>query len=611
MVGGMREISNPLGVIDDLFAANAKVSSSNPEAMPPREWHEKNHFEQALQLQDEENFSKIPSLNDVELVESLPPFSLVRYRCLVQDVFEPEVYAAFLLESSTCGEQTRLVTLKYRETYQAEAGAELKDLGNAALGTRGVYYCVPLPGEAAWANSSPAQPCVAQGSGMKRPRPHEDVDMEGDSVGAITIAPTRQKCAPAPSAQVGKNSDTFGLNFPLPWEEQKRGTSCIVKLYDTDEDCLKLCETVEVVGVLCVDPAMANFGDVPAWTPFRDARNPSTAMVPRLHGLCVRKLPCYHPMFPFTPQWLSEERLACAFQRRLAAHGAAAARTAAISLLQEAVGDKVAVEYLLALLASRVYGNANGMPLGQWSLNIRGADTSDASLLFQALQELVPRAVCLPVTVETLNAERWPPQKDFDANRLLAGRLQLSAGTLLMLDETQMQEGKVTEDGVKALQAIQTMVSSQTLLCDFMQYNVRIPVEVKSLVVSKGTSVLKAADVILPLCSETPFKSSYQANQTPRSLDASRFLLGLITRQTRQVRLPECVVAALSEDYVKLRERFEEVGQSIIHFWMSLARGICLSHGEDELSLVRWRSIFELEKQRLQRLVDAGLLQLR
>jgi len=45
-----------------------------------------------------------------------------------------------------------------------------------------------------------------------------------------------------------------------------------------------------------------------------DARQPSTALVPRLHAISVRKLPFFHPLVPFSPDWLTEARLAAAYQ---------------------------------------------------------------------------------------------------------------------------------------------------------------------------------------------------------------------------------------------------------------------------------------------------------
>ncbi|CAE8699694.1 unnamed protein product, partial [Polarella glacialis] len=278
----------------------------------------------------------------------------------------------------------------------------------------------------------------------KRPRQDEDIDMalppppaapaedgalpaqrrqRGSSDGALEVAPEK--------GQGPKNSDEFGLNFPLHWEEQRgsgSSTACIVKLYDDNAETLKVCEVVEILGVLCVDPELANLGQALVVGPFADARNPSTALVPRLHGLIVRRLPFYNPLLPFTPQWLSEARLASAFQRRLAAPGAlAAARGVAISLLTRGLGgDALAAEYVLMLLASRVFARHGDMGLGRWSMNVTrwpeagAARPAQVAALVEAVSELVPRAVHLPVTAESLSSGRWRPSKDFDANRLVS-----------------------------------------------------------------------------------------------------------------------------------------------------------------------------------------------
>ena len=53
-------------------------------------------------------------------------------------------------------------------------------------------------------------------------------------------------------------------------------------------------------------------------------------------------------MLPFTAKWLTEARLASAYQRRLEAPGVlAAARAAALGLLERALGqDTLAAEYV-------------------------------------------------------------------------------------------------------------------------------------------------------------------------------------------------------------------------------------------------------------------------
>lgn len=608
--GTVREISNPLGVIDELFAHERNYAKDQNQ-LPPGKWNEKAHFLRSLQLADEENFAKIPCLNDVAVVEDIAPFTLVRYRCLVQDIFEPEMYNMFLLEKD--GASQRLVTTKYRESYFSE-GKDLQEVGRGGLSSRGAYYCVPLPGETAWSRAtSKQQISKVVVSSTKRGR-DEDVDMEGpnETQHGETEMPSRPQQrskidAPVPKPSQGiQNADSFGLNLPLPWESQK-SRPCIVKLYDEDADSLKVCETVEILGILCIDPSLANLGEQVATSwPFPDARSPSTALVPRLHGLMVRRLPFYHPLFPFSPDWLSEARLASAFQRRLAGPGAvAAAREAAIKSLQKSLGgDEVAAEYVLALLASRVYGHINGTSLGHWSLNLSHWPSQlPVSSLFDAVSDLAPLAVHLEVTAGTLSAGQWKPKKDFEANRLVAGRLQLAPGTFVLLDESEMQPGDVNDNGVRALQAISSLVSDQQLPCDFSTYDVKIPLELKCLFASKGVSILKLADVVLPL------RANAAQSVDSIGLDAARFLLGLITRQTKPFRMPEDVATAFSQDFAQLRQEFREIEQRTVYVWSFLARAICFTHGEEELTIERWRSVLALERERLKRCAEAGILQ--
>merc|ERR1719162_2964568 len=96
MAGQMEELARPLAVIDGLFAQHAAGRASGTRLAS--EWGERDHFARALGLDDEEQLARIPCLNDVSFAYTIPPFCLVRYRGFVQDVFEPEVYAAVFEE---------------------------------------------------------------------------------------------------------------------------------------------------------------------------------------------------------------------------------------------------------------------------------------------------------------------------------------------------------------------------------------------------------------------------------------------------------------------------------------------------------------------------------
>jgi len=409
-----------------------------------------------------------------------------------------------------------------------------------------------------------------------------------------------------------RSADEFGLNFPLPSEEKHgsgASTPCMVKLYDADAEAVRMCDCVEIVGVLCINPEIADFDPTPLCDagPGRDARHPSTALVPRIHAILMRKLPFQHPMFPFSQAWLTEARLAAECQRQFGAPGAlAAAREAAIrQLLPGLGGDALAAEYALMQMVSRAFDKYGEKLLGAWSLNLaKWPEGLPVQGFSQAAAELVPRSAHLCVTPETLGAQRWRPRKDFVANRLVAAQLQLAPGTLLVLDETQMAAGQVSAPGVQALTAIGTLVTQNSLTLDFMSYDVNVPLELSCVLVSSGRSIIKDVDITLPL---KPCASTGQAPQ-PAPLDAARFLIGLVTRCPRALKIPDDVASQFSTDFAALRQELQ-VAPEVAHTWMALARASCLIHGEDVLTKERWGAVLMLERERLRRCKEHGMLE--
>eukprot|EP00438_Fugacium_kawagutii_P019897 Skav227774 [mRNA] locus=scaffold1237:79728:82242:+ [translate_table: standard] len=560
----MREISEPLEVIDDLFKAHA---DSGAGTLPPREWNEKAHFIRVLQLQDEDNFKHIPCLNELELGD-VAHQSLVRYRCMVQDVWEPEVFAAVLLQKGS--DKDRFVTTKYREICRAE---NVTRVGNRGLVSRGVYYCVPMPGESAWAQGR---------SSSKVPRS----SVREKSGEEIEPQQKRRKgCA--------KITDCCGTKQT---ESLFSGSSicCVVKLYD-EQEVLRVCETVEILGVFCrEDPAAPSADLFPGH------------MIPRVHGLFVRKLPFFNPMLPFSHRWLSEGRLMCTLQRRFASTAIAELRQLAIKSLQSCLaGDILAAEYVLALLVARVYGNNGSRSLGHWSLNIDQWPEVSVTSLVQAVSNLVPRVVHLTVTAESLSTKQWKSQKDVETNFLQSGELQLAPGTLLILDETNWQlPRKLDEAAFRGIRAIRALDSEQMLLIDFDTYEVQVPLEVNCLYISRNASILKSADIVLPLRPQTnPDQNSPEASA--ESFEAVRFLLGIVSHRTQPLRLQQ-IMGAFSEDYAHLRDEFREMdlGQQTLHVWVALARACCFTHGEEEMTLQRWRMVFALEQERCRRCTE-------
>jgi len=81
-------------------------------------------------------------------------------------------------------------------------------------------------------------------------------------------------------------------------------------------------------------------------------------------------------------------------------------------------------------------------------------------------------------------------RKDYDANKLLSGVLQLSAQTHLVLDETCLEPGQLDSKGVHNVAALGTLISQQKVDYDFQFYKLEFQTNIPVLVLSEGKSLL-------------------------------------------------------------------------------------------------------------------------
>ena len=108
-------------------------------------------------------------------------------------------------------------------------------------------------------------------------------------------------------------------------------------------------------------------------------------------------------------------------------------------------------------------GKVSGLKIGHFALNvvnfpIISATTQPsklspkniaAKLVFELMEGLVHHCVGVPLTIELLNSTRFMPKSENES--LHAGLLQLTDGTMLILDETAMTEGSLGDLGSEAI----------------------------------------------------------------------------------------------------------------------------------------------------------------
>ncbi|XP_048249235.1 mini-chromosome maintenance complex-binding protein-like [Haliotis rufescens] len=585
-------------------------------------------------LQHKKALAMIPSLNNVAL-HNLRPNSLVKYRCMIQDMFDPEFYLGAYEVTDMKSKQTQMLSGKYKDIADARTHQEVNiESGRNVTMDRQTLYCVPVPGESDWVKAGYASQNV-QTPGASTSNPHgrskrgrdedrdqgvADVsdqpmnDIDANEAGAANggVAPSdtepkRNRTAPSAGAA---QSSSVDLNYPLPGET---GLACLVKIYD-DIDSFKVNDSVEFIGILSVDPSMAQFNVKPEGMEEvhpefeteaeRNAHAPPPSLVPRLHAILSRKLAHNNPHLPpviTDPDFVQALTTVQSEISRI--------RSELLSILEHAVfGDSLSAEYLLCHLISSVYNRADMMPLGKMSLNISGcpAPSRDYSQLVHCLVSgLVTQSHLFPLTIENMNQLKLSPAKDYSANRLRSGLLQLSDATQLIVDETMLQPGQLNPDGLKNITALGNLIKWAKVEYDFNYHTQEFPTNVNVLVLSEGESLLpKDCHTKLEKRQNPDDLRSYFSQLDARLTDELLGKLRVYFTLTKQLEysISDDLQKLIQDDFVTTRKDNPKcMTVDNFHSLLSLVRLLTLSHCQTCPTLDLWTRAKQLETERRQR----------
>eukprot|EP01126_Amoeba_proteus_P041638 TRINITY_DN4486_c0_g1_i7.p2 TRINITY_DN4486_c0_g1~~TRINITY_DN4486_c0_g1_i7.p2 ORF type:complete len:381 (-),score=69.33 TRINITY_DN4486_c0_g1_i7:1934-3076(-) len=339
----------PLEEIQRLFSQNSDKSN----------WGVWNYFEE-LQIQGRLNH--IPYLTP-EVISKLAPNSLVRYRGMVQDIFDPEFYVGKFYEHDNLTGEKVLRHGKYQDLVTVKQGTWIDWENATETYDRMIYYCVPIPAESSWAKPVNEYPNARvnenQFDRLKRAREEGGDESERDNGQDKESIKKRKK-----EHASMENKVLPDLNMPVPTE----GTPVLLKVYD--EDTIKLNTLIEVVGILSpMDPdAVSNSERDAVHEMFGTTReeifahSPPSSLVPRLHAVFITKLGEANPLVQC--QLTHEESIE---QLSLLQH----VRELLLDHMAKSLGgDRLAAEYLFLQLTSRVYARSGILPLGTVLLNL-------------------------------------------------------------------------------------------------------------------------------------------------------------------------------------------------------------------------------------------------
>ncbi|NXR90682.1 MCMBP protein, partial [Hypocryptadius cinnamomeus] len=618
-------LNSPLSIVQGIFAQNA----------PNSDWEKKvtEYFKEKLKENNATNW--VPSLNDVP-VHYLKPNSLVKFRCMVQDMFDPEFYMG-VYETVDPNTNARVLHFgKYRDVAECGPQQEI-DLNSSQTVTseRQTFYCVPVPGESAWVkeisfltdHQARVSPSTSYTPSRHKRSYEEDEDMDlhpskqkeqhmgkscccgGDIHGCVEPKRLETEASAGHHVISPNCSPPLDLNFPLPGE---KGPACLVKVYESWES-FKVNDVLEVFGVLSVDPVLSIVNseerDSSTLDPMecmdtaeeQRVHSPPASLVPRIHVILAQKLQHINPLLPACLN--EEESKTCEFVSNFMSE-LSPVRAELLGFLTHALlGDSLAAEYLILHLISTVYGRRDVLPLGKFTVNLSGCPRNSAFTehLYRLIQQLVPAVSIAWAGLGDLFSLIQPGQGRLKCSPAphLESRADICFGPVL-------REFVLALAGVHNVTALGNLITWQKVDYDFNYHRMEFPCNINVLITSEGRSLLPSdcqvhlqPQIIPPNMEE--YMSSLLTAVLPSVLNKFRIYLSLL--RLLDYSISDEVTKAVEEDFVEMRKNNpESVTADDLHKMLLVARFLSLSAGQTTLSRERWLRAKQLEALRKARL---------
>lgn len=547
-------------------------------------------------IEDQQKFLSIPYLNCMKSLDHKPSNTLVRFRCMVQDMFDPEFFMAYYETQDSDDPQKRCHFGLYQDFLSESSSADNQtsidfDSDKNITLSRSTYVCVSVPGENSWVrdkwSSITSSDPTPQSS---NPVDEDSMDHNASASGSDTnhskeTTPDKKAAARGSEEVINDSEDPMAVTKKVKVNEgpatktssaaagvNKRGQkysslvnecfpindlnpnrrACLIKIYDTDNDksesaCLKLNDIMDVIGIIDFGTPQVNheaenrssvskeasgdsrMDDVNALIhdmellddPESGIHSVPASIVPRIHVLTLKKINHINPLVLSSDATKHEKNVASDkpkvnvdrefFQKM---H-----RELHAILSQAMFGDEVAAEYLICCLISRIYMRKDILSLGSFPVSIcnipkdmtRGDLREYTRNFYGLISNLVTHSVYFPLSLDALNSGRFIPKKDYTNNKLVSGHLQLPHGMLLFVDETQMDSGRLSGEGLSHLSAVCDMIRWQKMTYDFEYHQMELDTDLLPLVISEGKSMLpvnfRIPLKVINLCSSHPFLS--------------------------------------------------------------------------------------------------------
>ncbi|KYN50624.1 hypothetical protein ALC57_17474 [Trachymyrmex cornetzi] len=557
-------------------------------------------------LENQNVLTKIPLLNNTQL-HDIKDKELVRFRGMIQDMYNPEYYLKQYEVKNTNNGECDIRCGMFMDAAQCLPHEEvLLYSKNNQTSERQTYVVISIPGLNDWAKEESMDtqtPRTTIHNDSTNKRNLDDNDLEEmdcpepvtkkEKISADNNDVNMTDVEGSAKVQSVLSKDHI-LNFPIPIDG---GKTCIAKIYM--ETVLKLNQVIDIIGFISLDPLLSTIqsSDDEMNEAEIQTHNPPASLVPRLHVVKIIELT--KSKIVNAPEILSKAQLI-----RGDLH---------IILSQLLFGDTVAADYMICHLLSMVYLRKELFSLFSFPLNITNFPANEHKTFpkefYNFLKLFVKKSHFLKITLENLNELALIPKKDYECNRLTSGILQLSDNTHLVLDETGLNPGTLTATGKENYKALSDLLMFQKLKYDFQFYTIEYETDIPILIFSDVKSFVPCpTQIVLNVDAETENLYSQVTEAAHQYLKDDNRLVNIrqyieTLKHTRPFNLTEEMTKIIQKDFVKLlREHRNHITKDDLNAMVIFAKIMALSCGQTTLDIDCWKNVVQLETERMSRL---------
>ncbi|KAI9357651.1 hypothetical protein DFJ73DRAFT_820574 [Zopfochytrium polystomum] len=279
-------------------------------------------------------------------------------------------------------------------------------------------------------------------------------------------------------------------------------------------------------------------------------------------------------------------------------------------------GDKLAAEFLLLHLLSKIRHRKDGHLSGFLPLNISGFSPLSANgvsagdSVFDALAQVIPRCCRVPVNLSDLASVRFAPGQFLEKTPkekivgLSAGELQVPDGTWLVVDELGLEPGKLNEQATLNVRHLSGLVADAKIP---YAHGFGAGQQVAEFPMDVGVVILSATKSILPVDCVVPIDpNAVLGNEetTAADLDKIRELIHRC-RSVSEYAIPSEIEKVSTSFFTHKRKTDSTYSPEQFSLRLELARSLSLLVGSSKMTMQAWRRSGELEEERARRLAEA------